>query len=107
MRSAAPLFSIAILLACGSRAGAQTPTAAPSADAKPASISGRITAADSGKPLRRARITITPSSESAGFAPIITNTNASGFFVAKTVAAGSYYVAAARAGSGGGGPGVR
>jgi hypothetical protein len=95
MHAAVVLVVLALFFAGELRVAAQD---ASPADVKPGSITGRITAADTGKPLRRARVTITSASESARFAPLAANTNSSGVFEAKNVAPGSYYVAATRAG---------
>jgi hypothetical protein len=95
MRAHVPILATAIVLAAALPATAQT---ASPADVKPGSISGRITAAETGKPLRRARVTLMSAAESTGAPPITANTNAAGYFEAKNVPPGSYYVAAVRAG---------
>ena len=77
----------------------QAPSAAapPQAPATPGAIRGRITAADTGRPLRRASVTIRSASDSAT-GRITANTNSLGQFEVKDVPPGSYYVSAARAG---------
>lgn len=74
----------------------QQNVAAPSSDVKPGIIRGRITGADTGKPLRRARVTIrTVTGDSL---PITANTNSMGLFEAANVPPGAYFVSAVRAG---------
>jgi hypothetical protein len=68
----------------------------PPIDGKPGTIRGRIIAADTGKPLRRARVTIRP--QTTGTPPISANTNSLGQFEAANVPAGAYFISAARAG---------
>ena len=76
----------------------QAPGSARPAESKAGTVSGRITAADSGKPLRRARVTLVPATQPAGGPAITANTNAAGQFEAKEVPPGSYFVAATRSG---------
>jgi hypothetical protein len=86
----------ALLSVTAMRADAQPATRIPANEAKPATITGRVTAADTGKPLRRARVTVI--AEGAYSRPIVANTNSAGLFEVKDVPAGSYYVGASRAG---------
>jgi hypothetical protein len=88
-------LAFAIVLGCARAAGAQT--AAP-ADTKPGSIAGTISAADTGKPLRRARVTIASAAETRGARPTLANTNTRGQFAARDLPPGLYYVSAVRAG---------
>jgi Carboxypeptidase regulatory-like domain len=92
---------LSFLLAAGARsAAAQTPVAGqvPTAARQPASaiIRGRIAAADSGKPLRRVRVSLVVAG--ANVPPIVVSTNTQGRFEMKNVAAGLYRVSATRAG---------
>ena len=90
---------VAIVAGSGSTAArGQTPTPPAAAVAKPGSIIGRITAADTGKPLRRAHVTLIPVSPSADAPPITANTNSRGQYEAKNVPPSSYFVSARRAG---------
>jgi hypothetical protein len=67
-------------------------------DPKTGIIRGRITAGDTGRPLRRARVTIMSAAEGDRTAPITAHTSSLGQFEARNVPAGTYYVAASRAG---------
>jgi hypothetical protein len=60
-------------------------------------VRGRITAADTGKPLRRARVMLMAASESSASTPIVANTNSTGQFEARGVPDGFYYVSTASA----------
>ena len=72
-------------------------TAQETAAAKPATIAGTITAADTSKPLRRARVILVSVSARGG--PVKTGyTNSRGEYQLKDVPPGSYYVSANRAG---------
>lgn len=75
------------------------PPAAPSREIGATGIiRGRVTSAQTGKPLRRARVSLMPASESAGRISVAASTNSQGQFELKEVPAGSYFVLAARAG---------
>ena len=74
----------------------QQPSATAPADRSPGIIRGRITAADTGRPLRRASVTIVPASDPGG--RMTAGTNSLGLFEAKNVPPGSYYVSVARGG---------
>jgi hypothetical protein len=74
----------------------QSAPATPAAEAKPGVIRGRITAGDTGKPLRRVRVNIQRATDAGS--RITASTNALGLFEAKSIPPGSYYVSAARAG---------
>jgi hypothetical protein len=76
---------------------AQTP-ARPSSASESGSIRGRVTAAATGRPVRRARVTIRTAAETSGAPPITANTNARGEFEAVSVPPGPYFISAARAG---------
>jgi hypothetical protein len=93
MRSRATVFTIAVL-ALAAAASAQ-PTA-PSPTTGTATVRGRIVAADTGKPLRRARIFF--SSPELGGSPRTANTNAEGRYEIKELPAGRYTVSADRSG---------
>jgi hypothetical protein len=68
------------------------------AAAKPGRIRGTITAADTGRPLRRARVTVASTLESTGMPPLIASTNSSGHFEVNNVPPGSYRVSASLSG---------
>jgi hypothetical protein len=77
--------------------------ASPSPDASrpvapTAILRGRITAADTGKPLRRARVTLVPLVQAVGQLRIAASTNSQGRYELKDVPAGAYRVSAMRAG---------
>jgi hypothetical protein len=86
------LLAIAVLLALPERAAAQ-PASPP---AKPASvIRGRVTAADTGRPLRRAQITV---SAAASLDRRSTSTNSRGEYELRDLPAGRYTLAVTRSG---------
>ena len=89
---------LAVMLLLGSvlSVGAQAP--GKSAPTDTGAIRGRVTAAATGKPLRRARVTIRTASETTGSPPITATTNSRGEFEALNVPAGQYSVSAERAG---------
>ena len=68
------------------------------AEVKTGTIRGRVIAADTGKPLRRARITIASARQDPTARPLVANTNSNGQFEVTALPPGSYYVSAARAG---------
>ena len=70
----------------------------PGPDAKPGSIRGRITAADSGKPLRRARVSVLADAQHGFVRPRVANTNSRGEFEVTGLPEGTYFVTASRAG---------
>jgi hypothetical protein len=74
----------------------QGPKAAPPPP-KPGAIRGRVVAADSGKPLLRASVTVLSASDGRT-SRLVASTNAQGRFEIKDVPAGSYYVSVAKAG---------
>lgn len=93
------LVIVALLVAIGLAAKAQGQTPPPAAaPAKPGTLTGRITAADTGKPLRRAQILIVPVSRTTNVPPIAASTNSRGQYEAKNVPAGSYSVNVSRSG---------
>jgi hypothetical protein len=73
---------------------------AKTAGAEPASgaIRGRVTAADTGKPLRRVQIRVMPEDRTGFTRPLTSNTNVRGEFEVKGLTPGSYFVSALRAG---------
>jgi hypothetical protein len=91
--------TIAVILLAASAviAEAQIP-AGKSTTPEMGSIRGRITAAASGKPVRRGRVTIRTASETSGSPPITATTNSRGEFEALNVPPGPYSVSVARAG---------
>lgn len=86
---------IVFVLSAGAAAAGQNP-ATSAADKTPGIIRGRVTAADTGKPVRRARVTIRTAVP--GGPPITANTNSQGQFEATNVPPGAYIVSAGRAG---------
>jgi hypothetical protein len=86
-----------LFVTVGLNPNAQTP-ARPLAASETGSIRGRVTAAATGKPVRRARVTIRTAEETSGAPPITANTNARGEFEALSVPPGPYFISAARAG---------
>jgi hypothetical protein len=64
----------------------------------PGTIRGRITAADTGRPLRRATVNLRPDTAQVQRPTLTVSTNAQGAFEMTTVPPGSYFVSAARAG---------
>ena len=77
----------------------QAPPPAFGADEKPGAIRGHVTAADTGRPLRRAKITLIPAAQIPGaIAPPPAFTNGAGRFEARGVPPGAYFVSAARTG---------
>jgi hypothetical protein len=80
-------------------------TAPAQAPAKPAnpepstgSIRGRIVSADTGKPLGRVRVRVTPDGQRGFTRPVTANTNSRGEFEVKDLPPGSYVVSGTRAG---------
>src|SRR3982750_786296 len=64
---------------------------------QPGTIRGRVTAADSGRPLRRASVTIRSAAEGATFR-VTGSTNSLGQFEIKDVPPGPYTVSVSRSG---------
>jgi hypothetical protein len=93
MRSRAILITIAVLALTAAASGQPT---VPSPTTGTASVRGRIVAADTGKPLRRVRISF--SSPELGGPPRTANTNADGRYEIKDLPAGRYTVFADRSG---------
>jgi hypothetical protein len=92
LRLAASTIAVfGILSGAGS---AQAPAPVP---VKPGAIAGTITAADTGKPLRRARVTFRPVAGGVG-SMSSAYTNSRGQYQLKDVEPGSYYVSANRSG---------
>ena len=91
-------IALILLAASATIAGAQVPAGKSASTIETGSIRGRVTNAASGKPLRRARVTIRTASETAGSPPITANTNSRGEFEALNVPAGPYSISAARTG---------
>src|SRR3972149_3970299 len=92
------VFAAAVLPLSCVPAAAHPPSSAAAVEVKPGGTRGRVIAADTGKPLRRARLSLTPAGGSAWSRPLIANTDASGRFEFKDVPPGSCYIAASRAG---------
>src|SRR5207247_5646557 len=93
MPSRAAILAIAFVGLAGTIA-AQGPPSPPPAGT--ASVRGRIVAADTGKPLRRASVSL--SSLDSGGRPRTANTNADGRYEFKELPAGRYSLSAARSG---------
>ena len=96
--NALALFLVAVVgISAADAAQAQPPAA--SVASKPGTIRGRITAVDTGKPLRRAQVNLIPVNQSTdrrSLPPAFTN--AGGQYELQGVPPGSYYVSASRAG---------
>lgn len=75
----------------------QRPPASSSEEAGTAVIRGRVTAADTGRPLRRARVTVSGQSTTTA-APRATSTNVRGEYEVKGLPAGRYTVRVQRSG---------
>lgn len=92
--------AVVLALALGYAAPASAAQQKPEVAQKSAGgiIRGTVTAADTGKPLRRARVTIVRAGEGRPGSPILANTNSLGNFEARNVPEGSYLVSATRAG---------
>ena len=84
--------TLAALLSLAAAASAQTPP-----PVKRATIAGTITAADTGKPLRAARVTFRPVAGASG-PNASAYTNARGQYLLKDIEPGSYYISASRSG---------
>lgn len=72
--------------------------ARPALDETTGTIRGQVTAADTGKPLRRARVQVMPDRRDGFTRPVTANTNSRGEFEVKGLVAGSYFVTGNRAG---------
>ena len=94
-----PRISIAALLIVTAvlNAEAQAPARTPAAS-ETGSVRGRVTAAATGKPVRRARVVIRSTSETSRAPDISASTNSRGEFEALNVPPGPYSVSATRAG---------
>ena len=92
LRYASSTLAVLAVLVTLSAAWAQTP-----APVKRATIAGTITAADTGKPLRAARVTFRPVAGASG-PNAAAYTNARGQYLLKDVEPGSYYISAGRSG---------
>ncbi len=89
----------ALMLATATASAADQAQSSRTAGApKDGSIAGRITASDTGRPLRRAQVTLRSVSASGNVPPIAASTNSGGQYEAKGVPPGSYFVSAGRAG---------
>jgi len=64
--STSVVFAAAVLALSFVPAAAQPPSSAAAVEVKPGGIRGRVIAADTGKPLRRARLSLPPAGGSAG-----------------------------------------
>ena len=76
----------------------QVPGPQKSDEGEPGSIRGRVTAADTGKPLRRARVRVISDARDAFTRPVTANTNSRGEFEVTGLPEGSYFVTGSRAG---------
>lgn len=85
------LVGVALGVLLGATASSQEAT-------KPGLIRGRITAADTGKPLRRTTVTLLPATGTVTRTGIGAGTSSQGTFELKDVPPGSYFVSASRAG---------
>ena len=90
LRRAVPAVAMVLMLSVVMPA--QTPT-----PVKRATIAGTITAADTGKPLRGARVTFRPLAGGSG-PNASAYTNARGQYLLKDIEPGSYYISASRSG---------
>jgi hypothetical protein len=91
------LLALAFLLLIGSIPAYGQTEAAKKPDA-PGIIRGRITAADTGRPLRRAMVSLRPDTAQIQRPTLTVSTNSQGTFEMTAVPPGAYYVSAARAG---------
>lgn len=89
--------AIAALVFAALPAGAQGPAPDQSA-AKPGTIRGRITAADSGRPLARTRVMLNAVGAPPAPAGMTVTTTSQGTFEMKDVTPGAYFVSAQRSG---------
>ena len=92
------VLALMLLVASALSAEAQAPASKSTNTAEPGSIRGRVTAAATGRPVRRARVTIRTASETTGTPPITATTNSRGEFEALNVPPGQYSVSAERSG---------
>jgi Carboxypeptidase regulatory-like domain len=93
MSSRAAAFTLAILVFARLAAAAQTAAPPPAGTAV---IRGRVVAADTGKPLRRARVAIT--APGGGGPPRTVNTNIDGRYEIRDLPAGQYVITTSRSG---------
>ena len=90
--------SVVAILALGAFLVPQAPPPAGTARSEPGIIRGRVTAADTGRPLRRATVTLTPDAARTGRPVQSVSTNSQGAFELRDVVPGAYVVSAGRAG---------
>jgi hypothetical protein len=91
--------TIVVVLTGTALAGsAQVPAKPAASEALTGVIRGRVIAADTRKPLRRARVRIMPGDQTRFDQPLTANTNSRGEFEVTGIAPGSYFVSGSRAG---------
>lgn len=89
--------ALALALTLFLQVGPIQPPGEPATEVKPGTVRGRITAAESGKPLRRAAVTLISASETSR-ARVTATTNSQGQFEARNVPLGAYFVDVRRPG---------
>lgn len=94
------LLLVFVLVTAVSGAGGvqQAPGPQQAAEERSGFIRGRVTAADTGKPLRRARVRVIGDGVDAFTRPVLANTNSKGEFEVTGLPEGSYFVTGSRAG---------